>query len=341
MSEDGVLWTNTLAAGMSRKRASTQARESVRKRRGLQSLRHIRGRTGSAARAAQASEDKEENTDEFDLDHAFLEEVLPALPTDTELAVWVLRAAVPRNELKELADVVPVVLRTQLYALVADHVLLDAHLVELKKKNIVVEMALFGRSEFDTMVVLREDLEQLSMQRVERAHTSKIVEHLQKDKMCTRLFFKYIGHAPMQPLSTTGAELLEAVEKSRTDHALWASTSLTNEEVVHRLVRIGLLIMRHVMDEYWFSVPGLSAMLQWIRAGRKQLFKMVRNSSFGQVLVSSLERRRVAGSKLDATFHIRDLVGLGQLEVIRTPGQGALLRCRDDVSARASLNDLW
>eukprot|EP00249_Psilotum_nudum_P012620 c23887_g1_i6 orf=313-885(+) len=99
---------------------------------------------------------------------------------------------------------------------------------------------------------------------------------------------------------------------------------------VSLLINGGLLV-RKLADptSYWFSIPNVGSLLKYLTQGRKELLSFLNRQRYKEMLMSSLEKRRLRMSQLDIRFHIRDLIGLGHLCTVNTPA-GLLIRVARD-----------
>lgn len=63
--------------------------------------------------------------------------------------------------------------------------------------------------------------------------------------------------------------------------------------------------------------------------GRKELLSLLGRRKYKEMMMASLETKRLRFSPLDMRFHIRDLIGSGQLKIIQTPS-GLIVRVAKD-----------
>ncbi len=99
---------------------------------------------------------------------------------------------------------------------------------------------------------------------------------------------------------------------------------------VSLLMNAGLLV-RQLVDEtaYWFSIPNVGFLLKSISSGRKELLSFLSRRRYKEMLQAPLERHALRYSQLGLRFHLRDLLGLGQLHVVPSPS-GPLIRVVHD-----------
>ncbi|XP_030553528.1 serine/threonine-protein kinase 19 isoform X5 [Rhodamnia argentea] len=83
----------------------------------------------------------------------------------------------------------------------------------------------------------------------------------------------------------------------------------------------GGVIIRQLIDPsmYWFAIPNVGSMLKGLSQGRKELLSLLSRRRYKEMLLASLEKKRLRLSPLDMRFHLRDLIGSGHLKTIKTP----------------------
>lgn len=85
------------------------------------------------------------------------------------------------------------------------------------------------------------------------------------------------------------------------------------------------LALAHSNEEYWFGVPESGKLWQYLAAGRSELLTRVKQRRYGEIARSEAESLKLSRSPLDAKFVVRDAIGSGALEVVRT-ATGEFLR---------------
>ncbi|XP_022156619.1 serine/threonine-protein kinase 19 isoform X2 [Momordica charantia] len=92
------------------------------------------------------------------------------------------------------------------------------------------------------------------------------------------------------------------------------------DEDISLLMNAGLL-NRQLIDPnmYWFAIPSIGSVLKGISQGRKELISLLRRSRYKEMMMSSLQKKRLRFSSLDMRFHIRDLIGSGNLRTVQSP----------------------
>ncbi|XP_020592258.1 serine/threonine-protein kinase 19 homolog isoform X2 [Phalaenopsis equestris] len=110
---------------------------------------------------------------------------------------------------------------------------------------------------------------------------------------------------------------------------LSAGGDVTDEDIT-LLINAGLLT-RQMIDPnmYWFAIPNIGSVLKGLSQGRKELLSFLNRRKYKEMLLASLEKKRLRLSPLDTRFHLRDLIGSGHLKVLQTPS-GMLVRVSKD-----------
>nr|DAD19927.1 TPA_asm: hypothetical protein HUJ06_021390 [Nelumbo nucifera] len=102
------------------------------------------------------------------------------------------------------------------------------------------------------------------------------------------------------------------------------------DEHISLLINAGLLT-RQLIDPnmYWFAIPNIGFILKGLSQGRKELMSFLNRKKYKEMLLATLEKRRLRMSPLDMRFHLRDLIGSGQLKTLHTP-TGLVVRISKD-----------
>lgn len=229
-------------------------------------------------------------------------------PSDTEVAVMMLREQWPGRAVPELARTPPVVLQTQIYALVEDRHEVDRELDRMRAQNIVRFLRLPGRGENDRFAVV---------------YTQDFVDYAASDFPSTpgssggttddtlNLFFTSVFPRCLQ-VGISQAEL---------DDILGSDGDYTTQ-----LIRAGYLTLRDE-SSLWFAVPGAGEFLKHRVAGRQEVVGALKRAPYKEMLLSKLEIRPLQKSLFPAQFHVRDIIGAGTAEAVATTA-GVLVRLR-------------
>ncbi|KAL0419753.1 UNVERIFIED_CONTAM: hypothetical protein Sradi_1388800 [Sesamum radiatum] len=63
--------------------------------------------------------------------------------------------------------------------------------------------------------------------------------------------------------------------------------------------------------------------------GRKELLSFLSRRKYKEMMMATLEKKRLRLSPLDMRFHLRDLIGSGHLKTVQTPS-GLIVRVAKD-----------
>lgn len=80
---------------------------------------------------------------------------------------------------------------------------------------------------------------------------------------------------------------------------------------------------RNFFNEDWFKLVFLFVQ------GRKEIMSLLNRRKYKEMMLASLEKKRLRMSPLDMRFHLRDLIGSGHLETDLTP-TGLIVRVSKD-----------
>ncbi|XP_057798118.1 uncharacterized protein LOC131014236 isoform X4 [Salvia miltiorrhiza] len=97
-------------------------------------------------------------------------------------------------------------------------------------------------------------------------------------------------------------------------------TSIGHQELIRQLID---------QNMYWFSIPNIGSVLKGLSQGRKELLSLLNRRKYKEMMMASLEMKRLRFSPLDMRFHLRDLIGSGQLKISQTPS-GLIVRVAKD-----------
>lgn len=230
------------------------------------------------------------------------EEILPqVVPSDTHIALMALRADWPGDSVAELSRLPPIVLVSQLYALVADRAAVDREVDAMRAANVIRYLKLPASGEEEHAVVLTDDL---------RSAVAR------NDKLCEQtmtVFFDLL--------------LPECTQVALLESDIYRYFGQTSD-VASELIRAGLLTMKGEQS-FLFSVPYAGYFVQMRRNGNKELSGILQRAPYKEMLLSKLELRRLRSSSFPALFHIRDVIGSCGAETVDTT-LGKLVRIRNE-----------
>ncbi|KAK4527055.1 hypothetical protein GAYE_SCF34G4976 [Galdieria yellowstonensis] len=89
-------------------------------------------------------------------------------------------------------------------------------------------------------------------------------------------------------------------------------------------IRLGVFVRRDTKS-YWLSLPLVGRLLKHCRQGRREILLMLKRSRYHEIAANTLEKRKLKRSSFPAKFHLRELIGSGQVESIESPA-GTILR---------------
>jgi len=79
------------------------------------------------------------------------------------------------------------------------------------------------------------------------------------------------------------------------------------------------------VDSFWFCIPHGGSLIKCIVKGRSEILSRLKKLKFREILLADLCKKKLRYSTLSVDFHIKDLIGLGQVESMPTTS-GALIR---------------
>ncbi|XP_059433585.1 uncharacterized protein LOC132166729 isoform X2 [Corylus avellana] len=96
------------------------------------------------------------------------------------------------------------------------------------------------------------------------------------------------------------------------------------------LINAGLLT-RQLIDPnmYWFIIPNVGSVLKGLSQGRKEVLSLLNRKRYKEMMLASMEKKRLRFSPLDMRFHLRDLIGSGHLKTVQT-STGLVVRVAKD-----------
>ncbi|KAM4070050.1 hypothetical protein ACB094_12G135700 [Castanea mollissima] len=90
-------------------------------------------------------------------------------------------------------------------------------------------------------------------------------------------------------------------------------------------------LTRQLIDPnmYWFTIPNIGSVLKGLSQGRKEVLSSLNRRRYKEMMLASMEKKRLRFSPLDMRFHLRDLIGSGHLKTVQT-STGLLVRVSKD-----------
>jgi len=233
------------------------------------------------------------------------------MPSDTKIALELMRAQFPKIE---KVTVRPFVLRSQLYSSVNDRTLVDRELERLKLERVIRIFKLNTGQDDYAIMFMADYLAQIDVSKTRLAK-----KHCVEDMAVFDWFVNYVlpSHADAGITHSKFVELLSEGGDVEDRH-------------ISLLMNAGLLT-RQLVDStaYWLAIPNVGFLLKSLTSGRKEIVSFLSRRKYREMLQVPLERRRLQYSVLGMRFHIRDLLGLGQIHVMPSPS-GPIIRLSRD-----------
>ncbi|KAL7151601.1 hypothetical protein ABFS83_04G042400 [Erythranthe nasuta] len=264
----------------------------------------------STSRKRRRDEESEAELDNDDDDSQSLALEENFTFSDTLMALRMMRTQFPRTE---KVTVQPFVLRSQLYSSLKDRTQVDMELESLRRDR-VLRIFKLNTGQDDHAVMFMDDY----INQIERV--VKRIEDKKQDDI--RVFEWFKIHVIQSKLDTSiGHQEL---------FSLLSSGGKVKEEHISQLINAGLLI-RQLIDQnmYWFSIPNIGSVLKGLSQGRKEVLSILNRRKYKEMMLVSLEKKRLRLSPLDMRFHVRDLIGSGHLKTIQTPS-GLIVKVAKD-----------
>ncbi|XP_020160674.1 uncharacterized protein [Aegilops tauschii subsp. strangulata] len=221
--------------------------------------------------------------------------------SDTLIALQLMRTQFPKLE------------KSQLYSSVKDRTQVDRDLESLKKDR-VLRVFKLNTGQDDHAIMFMDDYLKQMESAVRRSKgknqdCSEVFEWFEKYVLPSKLDVS-IDHLELCSLLSHGGD-------ARDKH-------------ITLLMNAGLLT-RQLIDPnmYWFSIPSIGPILKGLTQGRKEVLSLLNRRKYKEMLLSSLEKTRLRLSPLDVRFHLRDLIGSGQIKTVQT-ATGLLARVSTD-----------
>uniref|UniRef100_A0A7C8ZSC2 Uncharacterized protein n=1 Tax=Opuntia streptacantha TaxID=393608 RepID=A0A7C8ZSC2_OPUST len=229
--------------------------------------------------------------------------------SDTMVALRMMRAQFPKID---KVSVQPFVLRSQLYSSVQDRTQVDRDLESLKRDR-VLRMFKLNTGQDDHAIMFVDDyIKQID-------HVLKKMEIKEGNFAVFDWFKTHVIMSNLDP-SIAHQEL----------YSLLSAGGKVKDEHITLLINAGLLT-RQLIDPsmYWFAIPNIGSILKGLSQGRKELLSFLNRRKYKEMMLASLEKRRLRFSPLDMRFHLRDLIGSGHLRTVQTP-TGLVVRVLKD-----------
>lgn len=219
------------------------------------------------------------------------------LPCDTEIAILTLRSQFPGLDLPSFQSLPPILLRSQIYALVSSQTTVNTQLESLRLYNKIRLILLPGGKQEDFAVVHTDDYNYVIGQAIVGS------EEGSRQREALAYFKDDIVGEGHQSVSITKPALNHDSKFDRSDE----------------LIKLGFLTA-NPRDTKLFdlSIPGIGLFIKNRRDGNKEVLRIVGRRPHGEILLNDLELKRLRRSCFDTRWHVRDLVGAGKMEIVET-----------------------
>ncbi|KAM3731092.1 hypothetical protein ACB098_12G136300 [Castanea mollissima] len=230
--------------------------------------------------------------------------------TDTLVALRMMRAQFPRID---KVSIQPFVLRSQLYSSVKDRTQVDREL-ELLRREKVVRIFKLNTGQDDHAIMFLDDY----LNQMENV-VKRFEEKKEGDLDVFKWFRTHVINSKLEP-SIEHQEL----------YTLLSLGGMVKDGHISLLINGGLLT-RQLIDPnmYWFAIPNIGSVLKGLSQGRKEVLSSLNRRRYKEMMLASMEKKRLRFSPLDMRFHLRDLIGSGHLKTVQT-STGLLVRVSKD-----------
>lgn len=211
--------------------------------------------------------------------------------SDTHVAILTLRSQWPGEATNSLPCTPPIILRSQIYALVADATAVDSALPQLARDRIIRPIEIPATKNYirRDAYVLSEDF------KLQEPH----------DGPTFQSFFSNVF--AQSPYSHVKKSVFCSVYGDRV------------EDAITELIRTGFLTLTSVdEDTYAFTVPGMAEFVEHRALGAGQITTLLKKAPYREMPLSELELRSLKNSYFTAQWHVRDVVGLGIVRTVET-----------------------
>ncbi|CAK9309890.1 unnamed protein product [Citrullus colocynthis] len=254
-------------------------------------------------REAEIEDDGSDNTEIISLEDCLTF-------NDTLAALRMMRAQFPNTD---KVSIQPFILQSQLYSSLKDRTEVDRELECLKREKVVRVFKLNTGQDDHAIMFLDDYLKQIDHV------TSRFEERMQRGMEIFQRFKMHVLDCKLEP--SIGHQELGT---------LLSLGGKVKDEDISLLINAGLL-NRQLIDPnvYWFAIPSIGSVLKGLSQGRKELISLLKRTKYKEMMMTSLQKKRLRFSSLDMRFHIRDLIGSGYLRTVQSP-TGLLVQLSKD-----------
>lgn len=224
--------------------------------------------------------------------------------SDTHVAALTLRSQWPGEATHELPRTPPLILRSQLYALVADATAVDQQLSSLVLDGTLRHIHIPGCKPSAT----RRDAFIMTRDFAPHAATDTNAEadgNANTDRSVLRTLFEDVFETCPHPVIEVDVlRRVYGIKKA--------------DDAIDHLVCAGYLTMTAGVQSYAFTIPGMGRFIQHRKTGHDLLLGILRRAPYHEMPLKELEMRTLKGSMFTAQWHVRDIVGSGVANTIST-----------------------
>ncbi|XP_020210234.1 serine/threonine-protein kinase 19 [Cajanus cajan] len=230
--------------------------------------------------------------------------------TDTLVALRIMRAQFPPIH---KGSVEPFILKSQLYSSVKDRTQVDRELESLRRDKVLRLFKLNTGQDDHAIMFLDDYLNQID----------HVVKRMEGKKGGECEVFGWFKIHVLDSKLETGIEHQELC-------SLLSLGGKVKDSHISLLINAGILT-RQLIDpnKYWFAIPNIGSLLKGLVQGRKEVISLLSRRRYNEMMMASLEKKRLRMSSLDMRFHLRDLIGSGYLRTDQTP-TGLIIRVSKD-----------
>ncbi|XP_034228276.1 serine/threonine-protein kinase 19 homolog isoform X3 [Prunus dulcis] len=215
--------------------------------------------------------------------------------SDTLVALRIMRAQFPQSD---KVSVQPFILRSQLYSSVEDRTQVDRDLENLRREKILRIFKLNTGQDDHAIMFFDDYLCQVAYMVFSMFLMERVVKRLEEKK---------------------DSDILE-VFKWFKSHVL---DNKLEPSIEHQELCTLLALGGKVKDEH------ISLLINSGLLGRKEVLSLLNRRRYKEMMLAPLEKKLLRYSPLDMRFHLRDLIGSGNLKTAKTP-TGLVVRVSKD-----------
>ncbi|KAL2323423.1 hypothetical protein Fmac_027802 [Flemingia macrophylla] len=230
--------------------------------------------------------------------------------SDTLVALRIMRAQFPHIH---KGSVEPFILKSQLYSSVKDRTQVDRELESLRRDKVLRLFKLNTGQDDHGIMFLDDYLNQID----------RVVKRMEGKKGEEYEVFGWFKTHVLDSKLETGIEHQDLC-------SLLSLGGKVKDNHISLLINAGLLT-RQLIDpnKYWFAIPNIGALLKGLVQGRNEVISLLSRRRYKEMMLATLEKKRLRMSSLDMRFHLRDLIGSGHLRTDQTP-TGLVIRVSKD-----------